>query len=532
MKDFITRFQEAVKDNYEKPALNNFRQNSLTYHELSDEIRRIQSAWKAAGLQKGDTIAIYAPNSANWIKIFFAAVTGGYVAVELYHLYTPEDVMRLVCHSDSKFLYMEERVFEQMDIKKMPGLIAVIDIVSLNIIAQHGDFSRLLNNCSYEENPCNSVNPDDTCTIIYTSGSTGSPKGVMLSVRNISANVDAISSAYPYRKGENYLSTLPFAHAFGLMFDVILPLCNGMHTYVLCSAPIPTSLIIALNEIHPHMFFTVPIVLQKLILNLIGNEYNSKEGQHKLANYTDNPDFCQLLKIKILAGMGNEIEVFGTGGATVPFEFESLILNKLSLPFVTVYGMTECSPIISLDVPGKYRMRSSGKYLYNVQVRIDSQDPSAIPGEILVKGDSVFSGYYKNPDANAKVFTADNWFHTGDLATVDDEKNIFISGRCKNMFLYANGENIYQEEIEEILNELPMVEESLIVCRDDRLIALIVPERDANNQLSGSVNEIMAKNIQTLNKRLPKYSRVTEYELFKEPFAKTSKGNIRRYMYK
>lgn len=532
MKSFITKFHEVVQGNYNCPVLNNFRQDPLTYHQFYDEILSIQNSWKAAGLVKGDKVAIFAPNSSNWVKTFFAAITGGYIAVELYHLYTPQDVMELVCHSDSKILYTDQHGFSQMDIKKMPNLIAVVDINSMNIIATRNNFTISFNRNCDKDNLQYNIDLDDICTIIYTSGSTGVPKGVMLSVRNISANFDAISATYPYRERENYLSTLPFAHSFGLMFDVILPICSGMHTHILCSVPTPTSLIIAFNEVRPHLFFTVPIVLQKLILNLIGGEYNSEDGQKKLANYFDNPDFCQLLRIKILSGMGGSIEVFATGGASIPFEIESLLLNKLSLPFVTIYGMTECSPIISLDVPGKYKMRSCGKYIDNIQLKVDSQDSSAIPGEILVKGDGVFVGYYKNSDADSKAFTPDGWFHTGDLATIDDEKNIFISGRCKNMFLYANGENIYQEDIEAILNKMPLVLESLIVCRDERLVALIVPKRDENNNISNSINEIMTSNIQKLNSRLPHYSHVAEYELFKEPFAKTSKGNIRRYMYK
>ena len=543
MNNFIKQFEASVLKHWDCPALDDYGRSSATYGELAYNIERLKLSWQEAGLKPGDHIAINARSSSNWIQILFAAITGGYTSVELYNVFTPEDTMHLVNHSESRLLYTEKKTFEKMDFAAMPSLLAAIDANTMEVLACR----EISEKCFiYADNLMQEAYPDgfskedvcyperdmdDVCAIMYTSGSTGSPKGVMLTVGNFSANVDVIPVKIPFNEGQNYLSMLPYAHSFGLTVDAILPLCCGMHTHVLGLPPIPSNLIPALSQLRPEIFFGVPLIFLKLIETIIGNDINSEEGKAKLADYANHPDFTAELREKVLQGLGGNIKVFATGGAAIPSEVESLLAVTLSLPFITGYGMTECAPIIAFGELGNYKMKSCGKYVDNIQLKIASPAPSSIPGEVLLKGPEIFAGYYKDEDATKAVFTKDGWFRTGDMAVIDTERNLFISGRCKNMLLSENGQNIFPEEIETVLNEMPLVAESLIVQRGSKLIALIVASDDVQQQNADDVDAIMKSNIACLNSRMPAYSHVVDYELHAEPFCKTPKGSIRRFMY-
>ena len=448
-------------------------------------------------------------------------------------------------HSESRLLYTEKAIFDNMDFEHMPALLGAIDIMSGELLAARGGFDAVYNSKEqiFAEKHPGGLRPEDVdysgtgidslSSIMYTSGSTGNPKGVMLTNRNLSANVYSVPSHVPFRRGENIVSVLPYAHIFGMTVDMVTPLCLGMHLVVLGLPPIPTYLKPALREYKPHVFFAVPLILSKLIEDTLGDFIHSKNGAAKLEDYQNNPDFCEALEIIFLKALGGEIELFCTGGAAIPEQFEKLFVTKLGLPFVTGYGMTETAPVISIGHLGSYKLRECGEYLDEVvDVKIDSPDPEHIPGEILVKGEIVFSGYYKNDDATRAVFTDDGWFRTGDLATMDKDHSLFIVGRCKSMILTSNGQNIYPEEIEVVLNALPGVAESLVVNRGERLVALIVPDQNQLGEIdSAGLKSIMDANMEVLNKRIPAYSHVSGYELRFEAFAKTPKGSIRRFMY-
>ena len=544
MNNFIKQFESSVLKHWNSPALDDYGKSSLTYGQLAYNIECLRRCWHEAGLNEGDRVAINARSSSNWIEILFAAITGGYTSVQLYNVFTPVDTMQLVNHSESRILYTEKKAFEKMDFTAMPSLIAAIDANTMELLACRGSkVAECFTNAGsvmdraypngfstadvmYPERETNEV-----CAIMYTSGSTGSPKGVMLTVGNFSANVTVIPSRIPFNEGENYLSMLPFAHSFGMTVDAIIPLCCGMHTHVLGLPPIPSNLIPALSTLRPQIFFGVPLIFLKLIETIIGNDINSEEGRAKLVDCEHNKEFTAKLRDKVLSGLGGNIKVFATGGAAIPSEIENLLAVKLSLPFITGYGMTECAPIISFGEIGNYKLKSCGKYVENMKLKIDSSDPTTIPGEILVKGPEVFAGYYKNEEATKAVFTQDGWFRTGDMAIIDDEKNIFISGRCKNMLLSANGQNIFPEEIEVVLNEMPLVAESLVVQRGNKLTAIIVLNEEGQQQDSDSVSQTMSSNLQRLNDRMPTYSRVSDWEVRTDPFCKTPKGSIRRFMY-
>lgn len=547
MEYFIRTFENTLHNCWDKPALDEYKTSSITYGQLAADIETIHLYFKAAGLEYGDKIAINARSSANWIKTFMAAISGGYVAVELFNGYTPKDTQALVHHSDSRILFTEKSIFNGMDLETMPNIMGVIDLHSGELLASRGDFAKIYADrdqlfaaahpngftaadVHYDERPM-----DELCAIMYTSGSTGFPKGVMLTVRNFSANIDMIPSHCPYHAGDNYVSVLPYAHIFGLTFDGIAPLCFGMHLVVLFVPPVPSNLKPALREFKPRVFFAVPLILRKMIEDTIGEFINSKSGKAKLDNYEQNPDFCDALRTIFMEGMGGNIEEFVTGGAAIPDRIEQLLAIKLKTPFVTGYGMTECAPLISVGHLGSYKLKSVGEYVQeHVSVRFDSKDPEHVAGELLVKGDVVFVGYYKNEEATKAAFTEDGWFHTGDLGTMDKDNTLFLVGRCKSMLLSSNGQNIYPEEIEVVLNNMPFVAESLVVSRNEKLVALIVPDQialaDAGTD-ADNLTKIMDANLAALNKIIPAYSVVSSYEIQLEPFAKTPKGSIKRFMY-
>ena len=547
MQYFIKQFEKSIKTRWNQAALDEFRTSSLTYGELAAKVVENHLFFEAVGLDRGDKVSINARSSAQWAEIFMSVVSGGYVAVQLFNGYTPSDTQSLVHHSDSRILYTEKQIFSNMDFEAMPQVMGVIDLKSGELLASRGNFAEIYASKSglFASKYPAGLTPDDVnfidrdmdelCAINYTSGSTGNPKGVMLSVRNFSANVELIPTIYPYIPGESYVSVLPYAHIFGLTYDMITPLCLGLTLCVLYVPPVPANLKPALQHYRPSVFFAVPLILTKLIENTIGEFIHSKSGQEKLADHENNPDFCRALRIILMESLGGNIKVFVTGGAAIPAHFEELIATKLQCPFVTGYGMTECAPTITLGRIGHYKLKSCGVPVTPwVDLKILSPDPKVIPGEVVVKGDVVFEGYYKAAETTKSVMTEDGWFKTGDMGIIDDDNVVFLMGRSKNMLLSTNGQNVFPEEIEVVLNALPYVQESLIVERDGHFIAIVVPNQDlaATDNLSAeALKNIMECNIKALNEKIPAYSQVSGFELRFEPFAKTPKGSIKRFMY-
>lgn len=546
MNYFVKTFEKSVKECWDCPALDDYKVSSITYGELAAEIETMHLVWRTAGLVAGDKISLNAGSCSNWAKVFMAVTSGGYVAVQIFNGFTATDTQKMVEHSDSKILYTEKGTFAKMDFEAMPALLAIIDMKSGELLASRGGFDAVY---ARKQEIFNEVHPagfsaeniryadramDDLCCINYTSGSTGTPKGVMLTVRNISSNVDLIPRYFPYRRGETYLSILPFAHIFGMLYDMAAPLCLGMHLTILGLPPIPKFFKEALCEVQPTVIMMVPLVLNKMCEYTIGEFVHSKTGAAKLAAYTENRDFCKALRCIFMAATGGKCELIVTGGAALPAELEDLLAIKLQVPLVTGYGMTECGPTISLGQLGKYKAKSTGEVVDCMEVKINSANPESVAGEVLVKGDNVFAGYYKNPEADRQVFTDDGWFRTGDLGMKDKDDTLFLVGRCKSMLLSTNGHNVFPEEIEVLLNPMPYVAESLIVQRDNRFVAIIVPNSDAlanDNVNRDGLEEIMSHNIEKLNSEIPAYEFISEYELHFEPFSKTPKGSIKRFLY-
>ena len=534
--NYLFRFAETASRYWDSPAIDAYRRRSFTYGETVRDILRLLVLWREAGINAGDKIALNARSSSNWAKIFLATQFGGYVSVQIFKGFTPNDTQGLVNHSQPKLLYTEKSIFDKMDFDGMPSLIAALDTNTGELLAYRDDFDKTferwdeLFNSAYPNGVasgdllCPEAGPDTLAAIMYTSGSTGNPKGVMLTNGNFSANVDSIPHHFPFRAGENYVSVLPYSHIFGMMYDMLMPLVTGMHLVVLGIPPAPVNLIPALDIYRPNIFFAVPLILEKLVHSTIGN-YLHDEPQRKWSD----------LRAIFMQALGGNLELLVSGGAAIDENLETLLIEKLKVPFVTGYGMTEAAPTIALGDYGDYRPRECGKVVEEiVEMKIDSEDGAGIPGEILIKGPAVFKGYYKNDAATAAAFTGDGWFRTGDMATLEDGKRVFIVGRCKNMILRSNGHNVFPEEIEVILNHLPYVAESIVIEKGGKLVAVIVPDSDAaaNDCISAkSLDGIMKKNLHHLNSRIPGYSAISSYRLHYEPFAKTPKGTIKRFMY-
>ena len=546
MENFIKKFERSVKLHWSSIALSDYEKSDITYGEMAVKIEKLHILWEEAGFVKGDRIAICSRSSSNWSVLFWAAVTGGYVPVELFNGFMPHDIASLTIHSGSRMLYTEKSIFDAMSSQDVSCMPAVADIDSFGILSSDrnlemlsGDLEHLYMDChpdgmSPDDVSYDDPSMDDLCSLMYTSGSTGNPKGVMITVRNFSWNVETIPGLFPYREGENYVSVLPFAHIFGLMCDCIVPQCLGMHTIILGRPPIPSNVSGIMQEYRPRIFLAVPLILSKFVEYAVGAEIRSEEGKEKLDHWKDNPGYCAMLRSKVLSALGGKIEAFATGGAAIPPEIESLLVFRIAMPFITGYGMTECAPLIAAGKIGSYKSRSCGEYVESLQVRIASPDPLHIPGEIQVKGDCVFKGYYNNPDATSAAFTDDGWFRTGDIGTVDADRTLFIAGRCKNMLLSGNGQNIFPEEIEAVLNGLPYVAESIVVQRGSALHAIIVPDRNVEgveDMDAASLQNIMEGNRKKLNENIPAYSAVSTFEIMYEPFVKTPKGSIKRFLY-
>lgn len=608
---FIKRFEEALKERWNQPAIDEFRKSTITYSQLAEAILKNHLLYRRVGLKREDKIAINARSCAKWAEIFFSAVSGGYTTVQLFNGFAPKDSQGLVCHSESRILYTERTLFSKMQFEQMQGLLAAIDLLTGELLASRGNFEEEYNNLeqNFRHLHPNGINreeinfeersPYELCAIMYTSGSTGNPKGVMLNIKNISANIDLIPHTFPYKKGDSYVSVLPYAHIFGMVYDMVMPLCTGMHLCILGLPPVPSNLKPALAQYNPSLFFAVPMILKKMIDATIGEIIKSKSAREKLEEYKNYPDFCSALKSSFMEAFGKNLKLIVTGGAAISEEIETLLATKLQVPFVTGYGMTEAAPTICLGKPGNYKLKSVGAYQKPwVELKIDSSNPQVIPGEVLIKGDVLFTGYYKAPETTGTVFTEDGWFRTGDVGIIDNDNVVYLMGRCKNMILTDNGQNIFPEEIEVLLNAMPLVSESLIVERKGILTAIIVPTPESlssltsshlggdsklgigqgnqnagsssrpeggpngignlgsgqGNQNAGSSSQpeggpnsgsnlgsgqpnaerlydIMKQNIQALNTHLPAYARVSNFELHPDPFAKTPKGSIKRFMY-
>lgn len=533
-----------MRRKWDVEAVSDYRGSDYTFAEMATEIARLHHTFEKLGIQPGDKIAIAAKNSAHWAISFLAASTYRAVVVPILNDFTPEAITSLVDHSESVVLFTEEKTWQEMEQEKMPQLRATFDIdrfaalhstdgkLAEHIESAHVKYPTTIPAAEREAATDYQIGSLDELVIInYTSGTTSTPKGVMLTAENISTNIEFALETIPVHDGDNLMSMLPLAHMYGMAFEFLYPLCGGAHVYFLGKTPTPTLLMQALADIKPYLLITVPLVMEKIFKNKVMPALNKP-----LPRLLTSVPFLRKLvygkvRRQLIATFGGRLREIILGGAAISRPVER-IMKRVKLPYTVGYGMTECGPLIGYAHWETFRLRSCGRPVTGVDVRIDSAKPHSIAGEIQVKGTNVMQGYYKNPEATAAAFTADGYLRTGDLGIIDRRCNIFIKGRSKCMILTANGQNIYPEEIESIINSMENITESLVVERNKHLEALVTLTTEAQELSDQEIATMLEGIRQELNQRLPAYSQIVAFEHMKEGFEHTPKQSIKRFLYK
>ena len=534
-----------MRAHWEMPIMTNLGEtNSYTYHSLSTAIDRLHAQFKALGIEPGDKIALAGRNCANWGMTFFAITTYHAVVVSILPDFTGEDIEKLVAHSQAKLVFVGPMVKTKIMPKNFKDALGVIHMDTLEMYYAHEQktiATYLKAGSDYDAKHPDGAslsllryptdNYDELAIINYTSGSTGSPKGVMLTNLSLSANVEFAISHIPHRHGDRVLSMLPIAHMFGLTFEFLYQVCDGTHVYFLTQAPTPSILMKAFAEVKPYMILTVPLVIEKIIRKAILPVV--KKPLVKVLWYTPGIRLIirKIVNNKLMTAFGGELRHLIIGGAALNEEVEKC-LKEMKSPYCVGYGMTECGPLLAYSPWDEYIPRSCGRGIEYNEFRIDSPDQANIAGELQVRGDCVMIGYYRNEEATKAAFTEDGWMRTGDLGVIDKQGNIFLRGRSKNMILGASGQNIYPEELEDKLNSMFGVGESVVVDREGKLVALIYPSEDLTNMSGDEKKAALQAAITEVNTVLPNYSKLSDFELRTEPFAKTPKQSIKRYLYK
>ena len=544
MKHYFTRLQEAMKANWERPALGNYRGEVFTYGEVATQIAKLHVLYEAIGLKKGDKVALCAKNSARWGIAFFSANTYEAVVVPILADFHPESVNSLVDHSESTVLFTDTDIWSKLDIEKMPQVKAVVStadfkllyaadekISSANENLQNLFDAKYPKGFSMDDLNYPTENEKDLAIINYTSGTTSAPKGVMLRYECVTANVAFGLKRLPVYEGDTIVSMLPMAHMYGMMFELIYPLCGGAAIYYLGKTPTPALLLGAMAEIKPYLVITVPLVMEKIFKSKVAPVVNKPVMKVICAIPGLNQVIFKKVRTSLLNAFGGKVREIVMGGAALNPEVESWF-KKFKLPYTVGYGMTEAAPLMAYEDWWDFAAKSCGKAIDTIEVRIDSEDPYNKVGEIQARGMNIMSGYYKNEEATKAAFTEDGWMRTGDLGVVDKKGNIFIKGRSKNMILSANGQNIYPEEIEAVVNNQPYVIESVVIDRGARLVALVYTDSE-KMKAEGVDVEDFKKNLMTeVNRSMPAYSKINLVEIMDQPFEKTPKMSIKRFMYK
>ena len=548
-QSFNSYIENSIKDNWDRDALTDYKGATLQYHDVARKIAKLHILFRHSGLQPGDKVALCGRNSSAWAAAFLTTITYGAVAVPIQHEFTPDMVYNIVNHSESRLLFVGDVVSPTIDAGEMPALEGIIYIPDFSLTMSRSEtltFAREhLNKLFGEEYPkafershvsYHQDSPEELALINYTSGTTGFSKGVMLPYRALWSNLDFTmrSLGANMAPGSNVLCTLPMAHMYGMAFEFIFEFLKGMHIYYLNRVPSPAVIAQALADVKPRIMIAVPLVIEKIIRKMVFPLIQQRYV-HLLLNM---PVVNKKIKARILQQVkdifGGQLFEMMFGGAGLNREVEDF-LRHIGFPLAVGYGTTETAPLITYSDYRDFVRGTCGRVVDNMEIRIASPDPANVPGEILTRGTNVMLGYYKNPEASHAVLDKDGWFHTGDLATIDGEGHVFIRGRIKNMLLSANGQNIYPEEIENKLNSMMMVSESVIIQRDNKLVGLVHPDMDAAKQLGfsiGDLGDVMEENRKQLNSLLPAFCKVSAIQIHEQEFEKTPKKSIKRYLYK
>ena len=546
---FNSYIENTIKDNWLLDALTDYKSTTLQYHDVARKIEKLHIMMEAAGIQKGDRIAVCGRNSAHWSVAFLATLTYGAVIVPILHEFNAEQIHNIVNHSESRLLFVGDYVAPTIDAAEMPHLEGIFNLPDFSLHTSRNeqltDARERLNELFGHKFPnayrqkdihWHQDSPEELCMINYTSGTTGFSKGVMLPYRALWGNVDFcqkhLGNHMP--KFSNTLSILPMAHMYGMAIEFLFPFCSGYHLHFLTRLPSPAIIAEAFKEVKPDVVVAVPLIIEKIIRKRVFPKIQSNAIKILLQMPVVSKKVKERICREVYAAFGGKAYEIIVGGAPLNQEIEQF-LKGIDFPITVGYGTTECAPLISYSDYHDFMPGSCGTPLPNMEVKIDSNDPQNVEGEIITRGVNMMMGYYKNEEATRQAIDGDGWYHTGDLATMSADGHIFIRGRLKNMLLGANGQNVYPEEIEDKLNSMPLVNESLIVQRGDKLVALVHPDVEEVKEMELSQEELesaMEQNRQQLNETLPAYSRLQAFELQEEEFMKTPKKSIKRYLYK
>ena len=543
---FNIYIQRAIVDNWNQDALTDYQGITLQFHDVARKIEKLHILFENSNIKPGDKIALCGRNSAHWAVAFLAILTYGGVAVPIQHEFNREQIHNIVNHSDSKLLFIGDYAVKTIDPQQMPNLEGIINIPDFSLMISRKEaltYARehlnLMFGSKYpmafkrEHVKYHDDQPEELALINYTSGTTGFSKGVMIPYRALWSNVEFIMQQLrgKVKAGDNMLSILPMAHTYGMAFEFLFGFARGCHLFFLTRLPSPAIIADAFANVKPAVIITVPLVLEKIIRKRIFPKIESLPMKLLLNMLVVNKKVKDYICGEVRKVLGGNLYEIIVGGAPLSREIEKFLVS-IGFPVTVGYGTTECAPLITFSDYKDFKPRSCGTPVDRMEVKIDSSNPQFEAGEILTRGTNLMLGYYKNEAATRQVIDKDGWYHTGDLGTMDNSKHVFIRGRLKHMLLGSNGQNIYPEEIEDKLNSMPMVTESIVIQRGDKLVALVHSEND--DMMNFSIDElqkIMEQNRSELNKQLPAYSRISAVELHQEEFAKTPKKIIKRYLY-
>ena len=548
MKHYLATLESSMKAGWDRPALCNYHGEMFTNADLAAEIVKFDLVFSALGIKKGDKIALCAKNVARWAVSFLSVNAYEAVIVPILADFHPDSINRLVDHSDSVLLFTDKEIWDRLDISRMPKLRGAVNIDDFSVLyAAKPEFKELMasrdslyaekypEGISKEEFAFKSTdNFDDLAVINYTSGTTSDPKGVMLTYGNLSASIQFGHDNIKIFPGDTIVSMLPMAHVYGMAYEFLYPLSGGCAVYYLGKTPAPSLLLKAMQEVRPYMVCTVPLVMEKIYKASLKPVLSRPAMKLLTAIPGVNRIIFNKVREKLDAAFGGKVRNYIMGGAALNPEVEKCF-KRIGLHYTVGYGMTEAAPLLAYEDWRRYVPGSCGKGITCVKVRIDSEDPENIAGEIQAKGDNIMKGYYKNEEATAAAFTDDGYLRTGDLGIMDAEGNIFIKGRSKNMILSANGQNIYPEELEAVVNNQNYVSESVVVDRAGKIVALVYFDGDAirrDGLDDETISDLPEKVRLASNRQLPAYSQIAKVEVVTVPFEKTPKMSIKRFLYK
>ena len=546
---FNELIEKSILNHWNMDALTDFKGQTLQYHDVARKIEKLHILFENSGVTKGDKIALCGRNSSQWAVAFLATLTYGAVAVPILHEFNAEQIHNIVNHSEAKLLFVGDHVATIIDPQQMPGLEGIINNPDYSLMVSRTDkltYAREHLNELYGKkypkyfrkehvNYYKEQNPDELALINYTSGTTGFSKGVMLPYRALWSNYDFACDVLgkTIKTGDPIISMLPMAHMYGMAFEFIFEFLHGCHVYYLNRVPSPAIIAQALADIKPVIVIAVPLIIEKIIRKKVFPKIQNNRMRLLLQMPVISKKVRQMICQEVLKAFGGRMYEVIIGGAALNQEVEQF-LKRIDFPYTVGYGATECAPIICYRDWHTFAPGSCGRAALHMQVEIDSPNPRTIPGEILAKGANVMLGYYKNAEATAETIDREGWYHTGDLGTMDADGNVYINGRSKNMLLGPNGQNIYPEEIEDKLNSMAMVMESIVVQRDNKLVALVHPDMDEAKNLkftTADLRNIMDQNLNGLNQMIPAYEKISEIIIHEQEFEKTPKKSIKRYLY-